>query len=97
MMYIHHTELGKKSFKRCAVERFGEDVSWLLRGTNWKQMEEFFLELFTYNMTVQIYVLCALMEGWIVGDLSGGLAIAVKGGLLSGLDLQISKEITQPL
>jgi len=55
------------------------------------------LKPFENHMTINIYVLSTFVEGGVVGNMSCRLIIAIQYSREIGLNVQVLKEITDPL
>jgi len=87
MVDAHHSKLGDVDFEVSAMKSFGKNVYELIVRADWKKTKQVVLKSLPNNMTVNVYVLGAFVEGGVVRDVPCGLIITVKNSRKIGLNL----------
>lgn len=78
------------------IESFGEQISKLVFGFDWKPLQDTFVVFFSYNVEVNFQVFGSFVKDMIGGNVNFTLIVAVYNMCFSTCDMQIIHDIQNP-
>ena len=76
-MDTHYSKLKNYGFKIITMQRFGEDICWLITRPRGKKMEKFSIWLLSDNMTINVNMLGSFMKSRIESYVADNLIVTI--------------------